>query len=72
MKRDGIVIFLEHMRNENELIGKIMDLLNSFVVNAFGPNINRKTVENIRKAGFEILEEEYLLSSIFRIIVAKP
>ncbi|MDH5461130.1 MAG: methyltransferase domain-containing protein [Candidatus Bathyarchaeota archaeon] len=72
LKPEGIVVFLEHMRSENEFLGKAMDLLNPLVVNAFGPNINRHTVENIRKVGFEILEEEYLLSSIFRIIVAKP
>lgn len=72
LKQDGIAIFLEHMRSENEFMGKVMDLLNPLMVNTFGPNINRHTVENIRKAGFEILEEEYLLSSIFRILVAKP
>ena len=72
LKRDGIVIFLEHMRSENEFMGKAMDLLNPLVVNAFGPNINRRTVKNIRKASFEVLEEKYLLSSIFRMIVAKP
>jgi len=72
LRSDGIAVFLEHMRSENEFLGKVMDLLNPLVVNAFGPNINRHTVENIRKAGFEILEEEHLLSSIFRIIVAKP
>jgi len=72
LKPHGIVIFLEHMRSENESIGKAMDFLNPLVVNAFGPNINRRTVDNIRNAGFEIFEEDYLLSSIFRMIVAKP
>lgn len=72
LKSEGIAIFLEHMRSENEFLGKGMDFLNPFVVNAFGPNINRYTVGNIEKAGFEVLEEEHLLSSIFRIIIAKP
>ena len=45
--------------------------MNPLVVSTFGPNINRLTVENIRNAGFEVLDERYLLSSIFRIIVAK-
>jgi len=71
LKSEGIGVFLEHMRSENEFLGKAMDLLNPLVVNAFGPNINRHTVENIRKAGFEVLEEKYLLSSIFRIVVTK-
>ncbi len=72
LKQEGVAVFLEHMRSENEFLGKAMDLLNPLVVNSFGPNINRYTVKNIGKAGFEVLEEEYLLSSIFRIIVAKP
>ncbi len=72
LKRSGIVIFLEHMRSENESMGKVMDFMNPMVVNTFGPNINRRTVDNIRKAGFEVIEEKDLLASIFRIIIAKP
>jgi ubiquinone/menaquinone biosynthesis C-methylase UbiE len=72
MKRGGTVLFLEHMRSENEFMGRAMDLLNPLVVDTFGPNINRRTVKNIRSAGFEVFEERYLLSSIFRLVVAKP
>jgi len=72
LKTDGIAVFLEHMRSENEFMGKAMDLLNPLVVSTFGPNINRRTVENIKNASFEVLEEKYLLSSIFRLIIAKP
>ncbi len=70
LKTEKLALFLEHMRSENKFMGKVMDFINPLVV-AFGSNINRYTVENIKKAGFEILEEEYLLSSIFRLIVAK-
>jgi len=72
LKPDGIAIFLEHMRSENEFMGKAMDFVNPLVANAFGPNINRRTVKNIRNASFGVLQEKHLLSSIFRIIVAKP
>lgn len=72
LKKDGTVIFLEHVRSKNEFMGKAMDLLNPLVANTFGPNINRRTVKNIRNTSFEVLEEKYLLSSIFRLIVAKP
>jgi len=67
-----MVLFLEHMRSENEIVGKAMDILNPVVVNAFGPNINRRTINNIIKAGFEVIEEKDLFASIFRIVVAKP
>lgn len=72
VKSGGTVVFLEHMRSENEFLGEAMDLVNPVVAQAFGPNINRRTVENIRQAGFKVFAEEYLLSSVFRIIVAKP
>jgi ubiquinone/menaquinone biosynthesis C-methylase UbiE len=72
LKEDGVVVFLEHMRSEKELMGRIMDALNPLVVENFGPNINRRTVKNIQKAGFKIIREEYLLSTIFRLIIAKP
>ena len=51
--------------------GRILACMNPLVVNTFGPNINRLTVENIRNAGFDTLDKRYLLSSVFRIIVAK-
>ncbi len=72
LKEDGVVVFLEHMRSEIELMGRVMDVVNSIVAKNFGPNINRRTVRNIQSAGFNILKEEYLLSTVFRLIVAKP
>jgi ubiquinone/menaquinone biosynthesis C-methylase UbiE len=71
LKKDGVAVFLEHTRSENELIGKGMDLFNP-VVSRMGPNINRRTVRNIRDAGFEVIEEVHLFSSVFRLIVAQP
>ena len=72
LKKDGLVVFLEHMRSEKEMMGRFMDVLNPVVARNFGPNINRQTVRNIQKAGFEILKEKYLFSTVFRLIVAKP
>jgi hypothetical protein len=37
-----------------------------------GANINRRTVENVKKAGWKIREEERLSSDIVRWIEAKP
>ncbi|MCJ7714065.1 class I SAM-dependent methyltransferase [Candidatus Bathyarchaeota archaeon] len=71
LKKDGVVVFLEHMRSEKELMGRVMDVLNPIVARNFGPNINRRTIRNIQRAGFKILKEEYLLSTVFRLIVAK-
>lgn len=71
LKKDGIAVFLEHMRSENELVGKGMDLMNP-IVSRMGPNMNRRTVRNIENAGFEVIEEVRLFTSIFRLIVARP
>ena len=70
LKPDGWVFFLEHMRCENEIGGRILDALNP-LARKFGPEINRRTVENIQKAGFRIAEERWLMTSIFRFIVAE-
>ena len=70
LKPGGRVYFLEHMRCENEIGGVILDMLNP-MVRFFGPEINRRTVDNIKKAGFRIVKEKWLLTSIFRFIVAE-
>ncbi|MDI6600628.1 MAG: methyltransferase domain-containing protein [Thermoanaerobacteraceae bacterium] len=72
LKRDGQAIFLEHVRSENPLAGFIMDLINPLVVGTYGANINRRTADNIKKAGFEIVEEKNLASDIVKFIVARP
>jgi ubiquinone/menaquinone biosynthesis C-methylase UbiE len=71
LKTDSVVAFLEHMRSEKELMGRVMDVLNPVVARNFGPNINRRTVRTIQRAGFKILKEKYLLSTVFRLIIAK-
>lgn len=72
LKDDGVLVMLEHVRSKKEPIGTIMDILNPLVVGLYGANINRNTVENLKKAGFEIVEEKNLLSDIVKLIIAKP
>ncbi len=72
LKSDGLLVMLEHVRSKKEPIGTIMDILNPLVVGLYGANINRDTVENVKKAGFEIVEEKNLLSDIVKLIIAKP
>jgi hypothetical protein len=42
------------------------------VVRMMGANINRRTNDNLRKAGWKILYEERLSSDIVRWIEAEP
>lgn len=71
VKPGGKVLLLEHMRSPNPFIGFLMDALNPMVVRMMGANINRRTVENVRKAGLEIEQVEDLgVGGIFKMIVA--
>ena len=72
LKKDGIALFLEHMRPEGSRLGKAFDIINPLTVKLIGVNINRKTLQNITIAGFEIIEERMLFRDIFRFIKAKP
>ena len=58
LKDDGVALFLEHVRSENRVVGIMMDIFNPIVRSLIGPNINRSTVENIRKAGLNIISVE--------------
>lgn len=74
LKPRGRLYMLEHMRSEKPAVGKIMDLLNPLVVCIMGANINRRTVENVRLSGLEIVQVEELAGGgIFkRIIACRP
>jgi ubiquinone/menaquinone biosynthesis C-methylase UbiE len=68
-KPKGKIVMVEHVRSEKKVMGLIMDLLNPIVVNAYGANINRRTVDNIRLAGYDTVSVEDLYSDIVKKIV---
>ena len=73
LRPGGHLLLLEHVRSENPVAGKLMDWLNPLVVRITGANINRRTVENVRLAGFEDLSVSSHLLNIVKVIeVAKP
>ena len=74
MKDDGKALFLEHVRSENRFLGKMMDILNPAVRSLIGPNINRRTVENIRMTGLEIISVENMGGSkiMKKVIAGRP
>lgn len=71
-KPDGRVLLLEHMRSENPVAGFLMDLFNPLTIRISGANINRKTMENIDKAGFLIEEKIELMGTIMRMLILHP
>lgn len=71
LKPTGRAVLLEHVRSETPL-GIVMDLLNPLVVRMSGANINRRTVENVRRAGLVMEGVDSFLFNIVKLIVARP
>lgn len=68
-KPNGKIILLEHVRSEKKILGLLMDILNPAVVNLYGANIKRRTVENTQLAGFKNVEVTDLFGDIVKKIV---
>lgn len=67
----GRIVLLEHVRSENPRLGRLMDWLDPLVTRLMGPHINRRTVENVRRAGLVVERVEDLgAEDIFKLIVA--
>ncbi len=54
VKPDGQILLLEHVRIDRPVVGQLMDLFSPLTVRVWGANINRRTVENVQRAGFAI------------------
>jgi phosphatidylethanolamine/phosphatidyl-N-methylethanolamine N-methyltransferase len=68
----GRVLLMEHVRSEKRLVGALMDIINPIVLQMMGPNINRRTVENVDRAGLRIESIENIgFGDIFKLIVAR-
>ena len=71
-KPDGRLLLLEHVRPCGHFTGPLFDSINPLAVKVSGANINRTTVQTIRKAGFVIEKERNLLSDVVKFIVGRP
>ena len=70
LRPGGQLLLLEHVRAEQPFLGALMDLLNPVASCMMGANINRRTVDNVRAAGFE-LTGVVKHAGIIRLIEAK-
>lgn len=70
LKPGGRFVMLEHVRPSG-LLGLLFDLYNPLVVRSSGANINRQTVDNVRRAGFQIESVESRLRGIVELVVAR-
>ncbi|SFV05921.1 class I SAM-dependent methyltransferase [Alicyclobacillus macrosporangiidus] len=73
LKPSGQLLMIEHMLSDHIPIALMLHMLNPFTVRLTGANVNRRTMDNLRMAGFTIQEMQCIaLSDMFRLIVAKP
>ncbi len=72
VKPEGDIWLLEHVRINKPVIGPLMDVMNPVVVRIMGANINRQTVENVKRASLEIVDVEDLRGELVKLIHARP
>lgn len=71
LRSEGKLYLLEHLRPDMKILGKLFDGITP-VVRSFGPNLNRRTIENLKEAGFKIEKVQNLFLSIYRCVIARP
>ncbi|MDT8903543.1 class I SAM-dependent methyltransferase [Anaeroselena agilis] len=71
-KPTGKVILLEHVRSDDPVLGRIMDILHPVSLYMVGANINRRTVENTMIAGLRPESVENVKGKIVKLIIATP
>lgn len=73
VKPDGKILLLDHVRIDKSIVGTLMDWLDPIIVRLWGAHINRRTVENVKRAGLDIESIEHLgPMKMVKLIVAKP
>jgi len=70
-KPGGKVVLLEHVLSANRFIAWLMNLANPIVARLMGPNINRRTVENVANSSLKVEKVTDLAAGIFKLIEAR-
>ena len=60
-----------HVISANRLLAWLMNLANPIVVRLMGPNINRRTIENVDNSGLKVEAVTDLAICIFKLIEAR-
>ncbi len=70
VRPDGRVLLLEHVRPSGRVLGWFFDRLAPLIRRLIGPEINRRTEDNVRRGGLEIIDVRR--EGVWREIVARP
>jgi ubiquinone/menaquinone biosynthesis C-methylase UbiE len=70
-KEGGKVVLMEHMRSPNRVLNLFMDFVNLASARIMGENVNRRTVDNVRKSGLEVEQVTNLAFGVFQLIEAR-
>jgi phosphatidylethanolamine/phosphatidyl-N-methylethanolamine N-methyltransferase len=70
VKPGGTVILLEHVRPKN-LLGPVFDLLNLITVPLFNDHFNRRTADEARASGLQVVKVEQSLLGIINLITCR-
>ncbi len=70
VRPDGQVLLLEHVRPRNRFLGWLADRIAPLTSRLIGPEINRRTEDNVAAAGLEVIEVRRW--GVWREIVARP
>jgi len=70
LREDGRLLMFEHVRSAVPAVGLFLDAL-TYVSRRFGPDLNRDTVANVRRAGFQVLVERNAYFDIVKAIEAR-
>lgn len=71
VKPGGKVILLEHVLSANRLLASLMNLVNPLIHYTMGPDINRRTVQNVSNSGLTVERVTDLAVGIFKLIEAR-
>ncbi|SRR5581483_4954506 len=72
VRPNGQVLLLEHVRSTNCLIGATMDVLNPLVVRMVGANINRRTVDIVKRSFLRVERiEDAGIRGLVKLITAR-
>ncbi len=69
VKPQGQVLLLEHVRPRGRVLGWLADRISPLTRRLIGPEVNRPTEENVRRAGLDIVEIRR--QGVWREIVAR-